>query len=127
EPDLLHEVGRLHIQASDLVVAKSFGTLVLLAYSHQQGSPSRAVFIGTPLKGYSAQRIELLKVFCRETPSLFIQQTSDFNGSYAEVAAAVGDCAAAELVEIPGGDHVYADTSELATIIERWWSNFADG
>ena len=127
EPDLLHEASRLSISDADLVVAKSMGTLVLLTYYLQQNPPFRAVFIGTPLKAYSNEKLNTLQAFANQIPSLFIQQNSDIAGSFAELEPVVGGCAEATLVQIPGEDHIYADTDQLATIIESWWSDFVDG
>jgi hypothetical protein len=127
EPDLAHEASRLTINDADLVVAKSMGTLVLLTHCLQHSPPFRAVFIGTPLKAYSSEKLASLKTFANQTPSLFIQQKSDIAGSFADLEPVVRQCAKATLAQIPGEDHIYADTDELATIIKNWWSDFADG
>jgi hypothetical protein len=127
EPDLLHEASRLTISDADLVVAKSMGTLVLLTHCLRGSRPFRAVFIGTPLKAYSSEKLASLKSFADQTPSLFIQQKSDIAGSFAGLEPVVRECAKATLVQIPGEDHIYSDTDELGLIIENWWSDAADG
>jgi len=53
--------------------------------------------------------------------TLFVQQTSEFTGTYAELEDVLGDAALGSLVEVAGDDHVYADVDRLAEIINGWW------
>jgi hypothetical protein len=121
-PDVAHEAQQLHIESGDTVIAKSMGTMVLLGHAESGQRPDRAVFIGTPIRGYPPESIESLQAFAEAVPSLFIQQTDDVTGGFEALKAVVGECARASLAEIVGDDHVYADTAELKAIIEEWWN-----
>ena len=123
DPDVAHEAGLIRFRSDDLVIGKSMGTMVLLAGAGLSGLPRRAVFIGTPISAYPAESIEALQRFAAAVPSLFIQQSADFTGSYASLEAVVGELSAVSLAEIAGEDHVYAETAELKTIIESWWQS----
>ena len=117
EPDVAGEASRHPVAGRGLVVAKSMGTMVLLA-GIEAGDPERAVLIGTPLQGYDEAQIDALKALAARRPCLFIQQTDDFTGDFAALHALLGD--AATVVEVPGSDHVYADVDQLAMLIGRW-------
>jgi hypothetical protein len=120
KPDVAHEATQLNVAPDDVVVAKSMGTMVLLTRARSGDLPARAVFIGTPIRGYPAPMLEDLREFANTVPSLFIQQTSDLTGGFEAVRAVVGEAASASLAEVAGEDHVYADTAELKAIIESW-------
>ena len=120
-PDIAHEANRLDVREGDLVIAKSMGTMVLLAGARLKSAPARAVFIGTPIQSYPLVSIEYLQEFANTIPSLFIQQTSDFTGDFEAVRDVVGETPRASLAEIEGADHMYGDTAELTGIIEDWW------
>ncbi|MGD8830764.1 MAG: hypothetical protein PVF57_09180 [Pseudomonadales bacterium] len=122
DPDVAGEADRVEAGPEDLVIGKSLGTLVLLTVAGRQGNPGAAVFIGTPLVAYEEERLQRLRDFADATPSLFIQQTGDVTGSFAELASALQAPGRATLVEVPGSDHVYADTTALVRIIGGWWS-----
>ena len=122
-PDVAHEAGRIQFSEDDLVIGKSMGTMVLLASAGLSGPPGRSVFIGTPISAYPADSLEALQQFGTAVPSLFIQQTADFTGSFAALEGVVGDLALASMAEVGGEDHVYADTGELKAIIESWWQS----
>ncbi len=120
-PDVAAEAARCRIRADDLVVAKSMGTMVLLEAFAAGRVPGMAVLIGTPLNGYEESQVDKLKALVATIPCLLIQQTDDFTGSFAQVAAAVGsDSEMTRLEQVDGGDHVYADTEMLASIIRQW-------
>jgi len=121
-PDVAFEAQRLQFGAEDVVVAKSMGTMVLLAHCELGSRPARAVFIGTPLAGYSDSHIAQVQAFADAVPTLFIQQTSDVAGSYVAVNEVVGDTRCASMAEVAGEDHVYSDVDELKVIIEDWWA-----
>lgn len=121
-PDVAHEAAQLNLAPDDVVVAKSMGTMVLLACARSGSVPARAVFIGTPIGSYPAPMFEDLQALANTVPSLFIQQTSDFTGGFEAVKSVVGEAACASLAEVAGEDHVYADTAELKAIIEAWWT-----
>jgi hypothetical protein len=123
EPDVVFEASRIAFEEDDVAVAKSMGTLVLLTRAQSNPRPSRAVFIGTPIVGYPPSSIDALQTFADTIPSLFIQQTSDFAGSFEAVREILSETRFASLAEVAGEDHVYADTAELKVIIEVWWQS----
>jgi len=116
-PDIAQEADRFPIAARSLVIAKSMGTMVLLAAA-ETGRPERAVLIGTPIDAYSDAQAEVLKSLITSLPILFVQQTNDFTGSAASLRALLG--AEATILEMVGSDHVYADVDELAMLIGGW-------
>ncbi len=118
DPDVRAEAVRHPAGASDLVVAKSMGTMVLLASVADGSVPESAVLIGTPLTAYSGAQIDMLRALTGRIPCLFIQQTEDFTGRCAALRELLGD--AADIEEVAGSDHVYADVSELAALIRAW-------
>lgn len=116
--DARYEASMVAERSVDLVVAKSLGTFIAtLAFDSFRFKPKQAIFIGTPLGRHSEGNYELLLKFLNEVPILFIQQTSDFNGSYIELASIVDNHQNATLVEVSGDDHLYADIDELQKII----------
>jgi hypothetical protein len=127
DPDVQGEAARLQLAADDVVIAKSLGTLVLLASTLIRPAPAYAIFIGTPILHYPAESLALLCDLAAQTPCLFIQQTADFTGGFACLSERLGDVPAAALEEVPGEDHIYADTEELAGIVTRWWSELSCG
>jgi len=121
DPDIMHETEALRGRAVDLVVAKSMGTIVATtAYSSVSFQPTWAVLIGSPVAGSSPELQALYRGLAEEIPTLFIQQTSDFTGTFAQLKAIVEGCSNAHLVEVPGKDHLYADTAAIASVIAAW-------
>lgn len=120
DPELDQEIGHAAASGADFVVAKSIGTLVTMLAASEHGlAPSACVFIGTPLRRLEATGLTgLLQTHCAAHRTLLIQQTSDFNGDYASLAALVGG--GARCIEIPGDDHLYSDLRLLAGLIEDW-------
>jgi hypothetical protein len=118
EPDVAAEAARHPVGDADLCVAKSMGTMVLLASAAGGGVPGSAVLIGTPLKAYTDTQLEALHALIAQIPCLFIQQTDDFTGSCAALRELLGSDAAIE--EMSGSDHVYADMDQLAELISAW-------
>ncbi len=116
--DVQAEAARLEISASDFVVAKSLGTMIALANAQASQYPARAVFIGTPLRGYADSQRAALQDLSSRTRALYIQQSADFTGSYEELRDLLP--ASATSVEVAGDDHVYADVDDLAAIINAW-------
>ena len=55
------------------------------------------------------------------SPTLFIQQTADFNGVFDALSQLVSGAEHIACVEVPVGDHLYSDTPGLAAVIEAWW------
>ena len=123
DPDVPGEAARLAIGSGDVVIAKSMGTMVLLAAYRSGSAPARAVFIGTPISAYPEEARALLGEFASQIPSLFIQQNRDVTGTFADVAAVVGGAGLASMAEVEGEDHVYADTEMLSKLIEEWWGS----
>lgn len=102
-----------------LVIAKSLGALVTTyAFEKFNFKPQKAVLIGTPIKRQDANNAELLSNFVNSVPTLFIQQTSDFNGSFSELTEVVQSFPNGRIVEAPGDDHIYGNTDELQQIIQ---------
>jgi len=121
EPDVAYEADRVAVNETDMVVAKSLGTLVLLTAAAGEVSPAWAVLIGIPLVAYDAGRRTSLREFAGGRPTLFIQQTRDVTGSHAELADVVRGISTVTLAEVAGEDHVYSDTDELKSLIENWF------
>lgn len=119
DPDITYEAGLVADQRVDLVVAKSLGTMVLLAAAQQGFQPSAAVLIGVPVRAYSDDQLQALQQFVGERPCLCIQQAADFTGPFRELEQVLGG-SNTTLVEVAGDDHIYSDTAELATQIEAW-------
>ena len=120
-PALDAEVAHAAASGADLVIAKSIGTLVtMLASDRHAFGPRGCVFIGTPVRRLEAMdALGLLQGHVANHPTLLIQQTSDFNGPYASLSG-MALHERSRLVEIPGDDHLYADTRLLAGVIEAW-------
>jgi hypothetical protein len=66
-----------------------------------------------------ATGLDLLEAHCERTPTLFIQQTADFNGQFAALADGVAG-RHTRYVEVPGGGHLYSDLPPLVDAIEAW-------
>jgi hypothetical protein len=121
EPDVVHEAQRLRDARPDLLVAKSLGTMVSIeAFARCDFAPRRAVFIGTPLRAYGAPQLAALRAFAVRVPTLFIQQTGDVAGAFADVARTVSGIAGSAVAEVAGSDHVYSNVVELTPLIEGW-------
>ncbi len=105
----------------DLLVAKSFGTIVAVtAHVDHALRPRASVFIGTPLVAYTDDRLRALRSYCAAARVLFIQQTNDMTGSHADLAAIVATQPGCVVVEVPGGDHVYSDIGDQSAVISAW-------
>jgi hypothetical protein len=122
-PDTGPEVDAVAASGADIVVAKSMGTLLTMLACERGGfAPRRCVFIGLPLRRLREfGRTDLIAAQCARAPTLFIQQSADFNGPHAELADLVAGRAIVE--EVPGGDHVYGDLDLLARLIHSWWGD----
>lgn len=120
DPNIAPEAEIAALSGADVVFAKSIGTLVAMLAADRHGfSPEKCVFLGTPLRRMKAKgELELLRSYCRRTPTLFIQQTDDATGGWAELAAFVAPWSSC--VELAGDDHLYADAAGLAAVIEAW-------
>ncbi len=118
-PDINHEASCLAESSVDFVIAKSFGTNIsTLAFDSYNFKPQKAIFIGSPLRRHRTSNYELLSKFVNSVPTLFIQQSFDFNGSYAELNDVVQTYPYGTIVEVPGKDHLYSDIGELRTILQ---------
>lgn len=121
EPNIAQEVERLRGQVFDLVVAKSMGTIVATtAYRSASFWPARAVLIGSPIGQLTPELQASYRALAEGIPTLFIQQTSDFTGTFVQLQSTVQGCAQCQLAEVPGNDHAYSDTARLASIISSW-------
>ena len=121
-PDLLPEAQVVGDLAADLVVAKSIGTLIAMLAAARHGfAPTACIFIATPLNRLVAEQgLGLLAAHCEAIPTLFLQQTDDFNGAYAPLAELVTRHPRCTAVEVPGDDHLYEDLDLIAPLIEAW-------
>ena len=121
-PDEEAEAARVGPFRPDLVVAVSLGTLVAMAARARHSLEAKAyVFLGVPLDRLKAEgRVAILGEQALAAPTLFIQQTNDFTGPFADLAATLP--AGVDLREVAGGDHVYDRTEELAALIRAWMS-----
>jgi len=121
EPDVEREAASLHGQCPDLLVAKSLGTLIATtAHASFSFRPRRAVVIGVPLRRLTSDMLDGYRRFANQLPSLFIQQTADFNGPFSELHVAIGETAYGRFAEVPGHDHFYGNIAELVSVIEPW-------
>lgn len=120
DPDVTGEASIAAASGAQMVIAKSIGTLVCMLAEERHGfAPDRCVFYGVPLRRLEAKgELDLLVAHCRRTPTQIIQQTADFNGAFADLAARVSPWA--RCVEVPGEDHLYSDVAPLAAAIEAW-------
>ena len=125
-PTLTAEASRFPVDDAELVVAKSMGTMVLLASAAATAPPGCAVLIGTPLVGYSPEQKAALVALANRIPCLFIQQSADFTGTYESLTAELQGVEAT-LVEVAGHDHVYADTDMLGATIDDWLEEISRG
>jgi hypothetical protein len=118
-PDVRPEAEIAAKSHAGVVVAKSIGTLITMLAIRDFGlRPARCVFVGTPLARYRQENLlPLLESHCEQTPTLFIQQTGDFNGRYADLAPLVARHCRCSSAEIAGGDHLYLDVETIAKII----------
>ena len=63
---------------------------------------------------------QALVSFVRDVPTLAIQQSEDFAGSFAELNALVSG--RARTIEVPGSDYEYKDVDQLA----EWIGDFVN-
>ncbi len=118
DADIDYEASCLNEAFVDLVIAKSIGTFIsTYAFDAYNFRPQTAVFIGLPIRRHSSNNYELLSKFVEAVPTLFIQQTSDFNGSYSELSKVVQAFPNAIITEVLGDDHIYSNIDELRRII----------
>ena len=118
DEDIDYEASCLKESIVDLVIAKSLGTFVsTYAFDAYNFRPQRAVFIGSPIRRHRSNNYELLSAFVESVPTLFIQQTADFNGSYNELSKVVQAFPNTVITEVPGDDHIYSNIGELQRII----------
>lgn len=120
EASVSFEAQRLDGFAPALVVAKSFGTrIAAAAFVRHKFRPRAAVLIGTPYQAVEGGDLVLLQQFANGVPTLFIQQVQDPGGSSAQLAISL-QLSGAEVVQVPGNDHMYSDTAAVAEIIVQW-------
>lgn len=121
-PDVGPEVSVAATSGADLVVAKSIGTQVAMLACRDHGLiPDACVFLATPLRRFEALGlVPLVETHCAAIDTLFVQQTADYNGAFADVARIVGRYPRCRIAEIPGGDHLYEDIDLIAPIVRAW-------
>jgi len=120
EASVAFEAARLIGQSPNLVIAKSFGTVVAAtAFCVHGFRPATAVLIGTPYAAVDRNDLTFLQRFAAGTKTLFIQQDQDPGGSAVALHGALS-IAADTVATVPGDDHIYSDTAALAAIVQRW-------
>ena len=121
-PDVSPDALAVSGSGADLVISKSIGNLIVMLARDRHGfAPQACVFLGTPLARLIPEGLlPLLEAHCAAGPTLFIQQTADYNGAYRDVAAIVDRHPLCTAVEIPGDDHRYEDLDLIAPLIEAW-------
>jgi hypothetical protein len=121
-PDIGPEVAVAATSGADLVVAKSIGTQVAMLACRDHGlAASACVFLATPLRRFEALGlVPLLETHCAAVDTLFVQQTADYNGAFADVARIVGRYPRCRIAEVPGDDHLYEDIEPIAPIVRAW-------
>lgn len=121
-PDVSPDALAVSDSGADLVISKSIGNLIVMLARDRHGfSPQACVFLATPLARFIPEGwIPLLEAHCAAIPTLFIQQTADYNGAYRDVAAIVAGHPRCTAIEIPGDDHRYEDIDLIAPLIETW-------
>lgn len=122
DPDPAPEALIAGHSGADLVVAKSFGTLVAMLARRDYGLIARTwVFLATPVRRFEAQGwIPLLEDHCAAAPTLFVQQTDDVNGPHADLAKLVAPYPLCRVLEVPGDDHLYDDIDAVAPPVRAW-------
>ena len=122
DPELGLEAAVAGASGAEVVVAKSIGTLVTLLAGRDHGlAPKACVFLATPMRRFQAQGwVSLLEDHCAAIPTLFIQQTDDFNGAHADLATVVAPHRECRALEIPGADHLYEDIGRIAPPVRDW-------
>ncbi len=125
EASVAFEAARLANQSPQLVIAKSLGTVVAAtAFCLHEFNPTIAVLIGIPYVALESNEVQFLRRFAASIDTLFIQQAQDPGGSAALLAAALR-ITRGEVVVVPGNDHLYSDTTALASILGRWTKRYA--
>lgn len=122
QPDLSNEASSLPDEKYDLVIGKSFGSLVLMqAHQEKRIQCGRAILIGIPIKSFEKRSIPQAALSLLQDDNAFvIQQKKDRFGHVSEF----GDNRPANLLAIEGDDHLY-DAYELYINEIRRWLNTA--
>lgn len=124
DPDVSYEASCYVKKSVDFVIAKSLGTYIsTIAFDSFNFRAQKAIFIGTPIKRHRANNFMLLLNFVKSVPTVFIQQTSDFNGSFLELSEVIQRQNNATAIEVPGDDHQYDDIKGLQKIISSVLKN----
>lgn len=120
DADADFEARRLAGLAPDLVIAKSFGTVVAAtAFSSHRFRPQSAILIGTPFGALDAEDLIGLQRLAEGAKTLFIQQEEDPGGPASQLGASLR-LPQANVVAVPGSDHLYQDVARVAAIIRDW-------
>ena len=106
----------------DLIIAKSIGTVVAIHAFHRKALECKGfVFIGVPVRSLNQEHKRILVDLCgSEIPVLFIQQSEDPLGSFADLQAIIRESKSVDLAQVGGNDHQYSDLDELRKPIENW-------
>lgn len=120
EASVEDEAKRLATLSPDLVVAKSFGTVVASrAFVAHGFRPRAAVLVGTPYAALDADAVQALRELAGAVETLFIQQTADPGGPASRLSATLG-LTRGEVAEVPGDDHLYHDIDALMRPFRAW-------
>ena len=117
-PDIAREIALVAASGATRVLAKSIGALIAMRARRDTDFAARSyVFVGAPVKRLQALGWpDLLAQQALAAQTLFIQQTGDPTGTFAELSAARP--ANATRREVPGADHAYTDTRALAALAD---------
>lgn len=120
DADADFEAQRLAGLSPDLVIAKSFGTVVAAtAFRSHHFRPQRAILIGAPFSALDPGDLVNLRRLAEGAETLFIQQAEDPGGAASQLGGALR-LSQANVVIVPGSDHAYKEVTVLADIIRDW-------
>jgi hypothetical protein len=118
QPDLSYEVSFLPDEKFDLVIGKSFGSLVLMqAHMENRLQCERAILLGIPIKSFAKRSMPKdALAFLKQDSAFVIQQLNDKFGNVSEF----GVNKPANLLSIEGDDHLYDAYDLYLDDVNRW-------
>lgn len=118
EPDLTNEASYLPKDEYDLVVGKSFGSLIVMqAHLENRIQYDRAILLGIPIKSFQKRSISQEALSLLQDDKIFvIQQRNDKFGMIEEL----GENKPVNLLTIDGDDHLYNNYELYVDQVRRW-------
>ncbi|WP_163339324.1 alpha/beta family hydrolase [Desulfopila sp. IMCC35008] len=118
DPDLSNEASYLPREKYDLVIGKSFGSLVAMqAHLEKRIHCDRAILLGIPIKSFKKRSIAQDALSLLQNDKTFvIQQNNDKFGTVDEF----GENKPVNLLTIEGEDHLYIDYELYIDQVGRW-------